>query len=93
MKNKPTRFGLKVWVLASSKSRFVSRVEVYLGAGTKSSPRGLGFHVVDRLVQGLDQREHVVVVDNLFASVDLFHHLMVRGFWGTGTVRRSSLKF
>jgi hypothetical protein len=90
MKGKPTRFGIKVWCLASSHSRFISRIEVYEGKGTGLGPHGLGYHVVSRLIEGLDGRGHVVVVDNLFASVNLFHELMVRGFWGTGTVKLSS---
>lgn len=46
MQDKPTRFGIKVWALASSKSRFVSKVEVYLDANTGTGPFGLGHHVV-----------------------------------------------
>ena len=77
-------------MLASSKSRFVWRVEVYFGEGTGAGKHGLGYHVVDRMVRGLEHRGHCLVVDNLFASVNLFHHLMCKGIWATGTVRRSS---
>ena len=90
MKDKPVRFGIKCWVLASSKSRFVSNIEVYFGEGTGMGWHGLGYHVVMRLVAGLERRWHCLVVDNLFASVNLFHELMCLGYWATGTVRRAS---
>ena len=46
--------------------------------------------MVQRLVHGLEGRGHCLVVDNLFASVNLFHDLMVKGIWATGTVKRRS---
>lgn len=73
------RFGIKLWLLASSKSRFIWRIKVYFGEGTGAGPHGLGYHVVERMVVGLEYRGHHLVVDNLFASVNLFHELMVQG--------------
>ena len=90
MPDKPVRFGIKVWLLASSKSRFVWQMEVYFGEGTGAGTHGLGFHVVERMVKGLENRGHCLVIDNFFASVNLFHELMCKGIWATGTVRRTS---
>jgi len=90
MPNKPIWFGIKVWMLVSSKSRFVWRIEVYFGEGTGVEEHGLGYHVVQKMVAGLENRGHILVVDNLFASVNLFHELMVNGIWATSTVRRTS---
>ena len=90
MPDKPVRFGIKVWFLASSKSRFVWQMEVYFGEGTRAGPHGLGYHVVERMVRGLENRGHCLVIDNFFASVNLFHELMCKGIWATGTVRRTS---
>ena len=88
MPDKPICFGIKVWMLASSKSRFVWRIEVYFGEGTWFGEHGLGYHVVERMIVGLHHWDHCLVVDNLFGSVTLFHELMVQGFWATSTVRR-----
>ena len=90
MPDKPVRFGIKVWMLASSKSRFVWQMEVYFGEQTGAGPHGLGYHVVERMVKGLENRGHCLVIDNFFASVNLFHELMCKGIWATGTVRRTS---
>ena len=90
MPKKPVRFGIKVWLLASSKSRFVAGMEVYFGEGTGAGPNGLAYHVVERMVAGLENRGHCLVIDNFFGSVNLFHELMCNGIWATGTVRRLS---
>jgi hypothetical protein len=90
MPDKPVRFGIKVWLLASSKSRFVWQMEVYFGERTGAGPHGLGYHVIERMVAGLENRGHCLVIDNFFASVNLFHDLMCKGIWATGTVRRTS---
>ena len=90
MPDKPVRFGIKVWLLASSKSRFVWQMEVYFGEGTGAGPHGLGYHVVKRMVKGLENWGHCLVIDNFFASVNLFEELMCKGMWATGTVRRTS---
>ena len=90
MPDKPVRFGIKVWLLASSKSRFVTGMEVYFGEGTGAGPHGLGYHVVERMMKGLEHRGHCLVIDNFFGSVNLFHELMCQGIWATGTVRKTS---
>jgi len=58
MPDKPVRFGIKVWVLASSKSRFVWKIKVYFGEETGTGPYGLGYHVVERMMAGLEHRGH-----------------------------------
>jgi hypothetical protein len=90
MPDKPIRFGIKVWLICSSKNRFVWKIEVYLGEGTGGEEHGVGYHVIERMVQGLEGRGHYLVVDNLFVSMNLFHHLMTKGIWAMGIVRRSS---
>jgi hypothetical protein len=90
MPDKPIFFGIKVWLLASSKNRFIWKMEVYFGEGTGCGEHGLGYHVIDCMMDGLEHGGHCLVVDNLFANVNLFHHLIVRGIWATGTVRQTS---
>lgn len=90
MPDKPVQFGIKVWLLASSKTRFVWQMEVSFGEGTGVGPHSLGYHVVERMVKGLENRGYVLVIDNFFASVNLFHELMCQGIWATGTVCKNS---
>jgi hypothetical protein len=52
MPDKPVRFGIKVWLLASSKSRFVWQMVVYFGEGT-----GTGLGVPCGRTDGAGSRE------------------------------------
>lgn len=61
MLNKPIQFGIKMWLLASSKNRFNWKMEVYFGKGTRCGEHGLGYHVVDRMMDGLEHRGHCLV--------------------------------
>jgi hypothetical protein len=51
MPNKPTRFGLKLWCLASSKSQYVYDVKVYEGKGIGKGPNRLGYTVCTKFCQ------------------------------------------
>lgn len=81
MKAKPVQFGIKVWALANSQSRYISNVIIYLGAGEdRAEGETVSENVVLRAVQGLEGRGHVLVMDNYFTSPSLFLELMARGF-------------
>lgn len=95
MPKKPQKWGLKIWCLADSVTRYVSNFDVYCGAFVQSvddakSKKGeakQGAKVVESLVAGLEHRGHVVVMDNFFSSVELFRDLERRGIYATGTIR------
>jgi hypothetical protein len=72
MKEKLVKYGLKVWALASSQSRYVSNAIVYLGAGdARTENELLGTDTVLVVVRGLEGRGHVIITDNFFTSVRL----------------------
>ena len=87
MRDKPVRFGLKLWCLASSKSRYVYNLNVFLGKGTGKGPNGLGYTVCTEFLKPFYHRGHILVCDNFFSSPRLFHDLLVAGTWACGTVR------
>jgi hypothetical protein len=73
---KPQKWGIKVWCLVDSTSKYVYDFEVYYGwndAQTVLEPPGveggLDTHVVLRLVEGLQGKGHVLTTDNYFSSV------------------------
>jgi hypothetical protein len=89
MKGKPVKYGLKVWALASSQSRYVSNAIVYLGAGDAHTENELlGTDAVLVAVRGLEGWGHVIITDNFFTSVKLHTELLKRGFFATGTVKK-----
>jgi hypothetical protein len=83
MPNKPQKWGLKIWCLADAVSKYVYNFSVYCGKiitgnTAEMAPRihgGLAHNVVMGLMEGLENKGHVVVVDNYFSSVGLFEEL------------------
>ena len=80
IKDKPTKRGIKLWVLADSSNAYVQDFSIYIGkqAGREVSKHGLGYDVVMTLMHKyLNQRYHLFI-DNFCTSVtlakDLFHH-------------------
>jgi hypothetical protein len=83
LQNKPIGFGIKIWALCDSQSRYCSDIIVYEGKGSTAGEEGMGHQVVTSLYLGLENRWHTIVCDNLFSSPRLFHDLMANGFWAT----------
>jgi hypothetical protein len=59
---------LTIWMFVFH--RYISNAIVYMGASDEQEEGTLvGVHAVLSVVQGLGNREHVIVVDNFFTSV------------------------
>jgi hypothetical protein len=96
MPNKPEKWGVKVWCLADSKSKFVYNFEIYYGKNP-NGPEGqaparvgegnMARNVVLGLIEGLEGKGHVFVTDNYFFSIGLFMELANRDIYATGTMR------
>ena len=93
MRQKPIRFGYKLWVLATS-SGYPCQFEIYQGKNVTpekveaGAPKGLGAGVVLRLLKCLpDATCHRVTFDNFFTSADLVRYLGGKGVRCTGTAR------
>jgi hypothetical protein len=98
MPNKPQKWGLKVWCLADAVSKYVYNFSIYCGKSvenvlqpaSRGEPR-LAHNVVLNMVEGLDGKGHVVVMDNYFSSVGLFSEMASRGIYATGTMRSNRI--
>jgi hypothetical protein len=53
----------------------------------------VGVQAVLNVIQGMENKGHVIVVDNFFTSVSLAMALLEQGFWMTGTYKRGSKGF
>ena len=99
MPKKPTKWGIKVWCLTESVSRYVWTFEVNCGPnkgvpGIKGSKKGeamQGANVVQGLLVGLENRGHIVVLDKFFSSISLFVDLLEKGTYVTGMVRANRI--
>ena len=50
---------------------------------------GQAYRVVMKLLQGLEEKRHSVVMDNFFCSISLFKDLILKEIYATGIVRSS----
>ena len=86
---KPVKWGIKVWMLAESKTGYVSNFEVYLGKAPPSDRAGqaLGTRVVMDISKPFHQSNHHLYFDNFFNSQELMEELLRAGTYGCGTLR------
>ena len=88
IKDKPTKWGIKLWVLADSSNGCTIDFDIYIGreAGRVVSAHGLGFDVVMKLMQPCLNQGYHLFVDNFYTSVHLFKTLFTQGVPPTHTI-------
>ncbi|KAG8173431.1 hypothetical protein JTE90_022798 [Oedothorax gibbosus] len=93
MRNKPIKFGYKLWILASSQG-YPFNIQVYVGkeaAATDKIP--LGTRVVLDLIECVENcRRHRLYADNFFSSLKLLEEMRKKKFRLSGTVRENRLQ-
>lgn len=91
MKAKPTKWGLKFFVLADVNGYTID-YRLYTGKCKFSSGKGLPFDVVTSLVnKDFLGSGYIVYCDNYYTSPELFRHLGRQGFGACGTYRQGSI--
>ncbi|XP_049900252.1 piggyBac transposable element-derived protein 4-like [Epinephelus moara] len=90
MKDKPTKWGIKLFVLAESSSGYTINFSIYTGKAVTVSEHGLSYDVVMKLIQPscLGTGYHVYM-DNFYTSPKLFMDLASMKFGACGTYRES----
>ncbi|KAJ8353412.1 hypothetical protein SKAU_G00209790 [Synaphobranchus kaupii] len=94
LKDKPTKWGFKLFVLADSKTGYTCDFSVYQGKALTPSGNGLSFDAVVNLlwVPYLGTGYHVFV-DNFYTSTALFRHLHRIHYGACGTIRENRIGF
>ncbi|CAB4039704.1 Hypothetical predicted protein [Paramuricea clavata] len=89
MKNKPTKWGIKLWVLADSSNGYTIDFNVYIGKSQHEAPsqNGLGYDVVMKLVNPYLGQGYHVFFDNFFSSPKLVQDLFMNGTPSSGTCK------
>ena len=86
MRNKPTKWGFKLWVLADMTGYTVD-FNIYTGRSTERSDSGLSHDVVMQLVPPLAFQGYQLYCDNFYSSPTLFQALLSLEIRATGTFR------
>lgn len=91
-KDKPTKWGIKAFLLTDSENGYLYNAEVYVGKTSDSSEReelGATGNIVRRLLTGLENQNHTVFVDRFYTSPTLFKYLSGEGFQACGTAMKN----
>ena len=84
IRDKPTKWGMKLWVLADSSTGY--DFDVYLGKNTASSGFGLAYDVVMNLVKSIVNQGYYLLVDIFYTSVQLLRDWICKSVRACGTI-------
>lgn len=89
LKDKPTKWGFKVFVLADSVTGYVYALKIYEGKG-KNSTKCLTSKVINFLIEGLQNKGHHLYMDSYYTNYDNIIELSKAMIGVTGTVKKTS---
>ena len=85
MRQKPTKWGMKYWVVADT-SGYTLDFDLYGGKDEGYSAKGLSYDVVMTLVQRFAFQGYEVYFDNFYTSPTLLNDLLELEIVATGTL-------
>lgn len=89
MPKKPARYGIKVWQLVDSETRYLLNFDIYLGKEGNEAMKGLAEKVVLELTRPINQTGRNVTTDNYFTSKSLATKLWDNELTLVGTIRNN----
>jgi len=93
-KDKPVKFGFKLWVVADSINSYTYDFNVCCGkCGTVVSENGLAYDVVFDLVSSLLDQGYELYFDNYYTSLQLVSDLLNRKTYVCGTAAENRRGF
>ena len=89
IRDKPTKWGFKLWVLAESSTGYTWDFDVYTGHSVNAvkSAYGVAYDVVYKLCNKLFGQFYRVFFDNFYTSVQLLKDLLIKHVLSCGTAR------
>ena len=88
MPNKPTKFGIKFWMLCYVKTSYVLRATPYVGKEDRPQV-GVAEHVVMSLMEPYHKTGQNVTTDNYITSLTTAENLLLQNITMAGTLRKN----
>ena len=94
IKNKPTKWGFKLWCLCEAKTGYTINFIVYRGKeGEILSTNGLAYDVVMKLSSPFLDQGYRIYMDNYYTSPTLLKDLFDKNTYATGTMAKNRRGF
>lgn len=93
LKDKVTKWGYKLWVLADPDTGYTVQFSVYTGRRVQPGPHGLAFDVVCDLCSSYFDQGYKIFMDNFYTSTHLFDYLLDHKTLACGTTRKDRRGF
>ncbi|XP_005091401.1 piggyBac transposable element-derived protein 4 [Aplysia californica] len=87
IRNKPTKWGIKVWCVAEAETGYMLNFRFYTGKINEPMTDGVGHHVVMNCAADYLGKYHCIYFDNYFSSVRLAEDLLKKKTYSCATVR------
>lgn len=87
---KPHPYGYKWWCLGNRK--YIRRIELYAGASDEVSEDGKMCDLMNRMLEGYENRHHILYCDNWFTSTNLLTRFLAKKIYLCGSVNLNRLK-
>jgi hypothetical protein len=88
MPQKPDKYGIKVWALVDSQTRYFYNGEIYLGKVGHQPEKGQAMRVVLQLTQPIMNSGRNITTDQFFTSIPLAQELSKNRLTLTGTLNK-----
>ena len=87
MTKKPTKFGIKLWVICEADAGYCLRYQIYTGKLDQGQEHGLAHRVVFDLAENYLDKGHRIYFDIFYSTVKLSQDLENRQTYACGTIR------
>ena len=87
--NKPSKYGIKVYVLADSKTFYLVSSKIYTGAGTHAPGLPVATQAVLDLVPSVSGSSRNITIDNYYTSIPLAMELKSPKFTLVGSMKKN----
>ena len=90
VKNKPTRWGIKAFLLCDAVTGYVYDMKIYTGREGQTRAKNLAQNIVLELTRDVTDRGHHLYFDSYFCSVSTAEALSIRDIGCTGVIRKNA---